>query len=348
MTILWDGRILVAFHAGSAKESPDENVLMRLSADGGTTWETICDGLEPLVVEGKSGSWHHGRVSELAPGYLLGAFWWLDRSNPSRPMINPETTGTLPNHIFLMESFDDGHTWVDRREVDTRPFASVALMGAPLKLANGDIAIVSESWKMYYDVSEGKHHALLSISHDNARTFDPPIIVANDPSNKLLFWDQRLAVDPQTGNLIGMFWTHNRVAQRDANAHIAWGTPDGKTWTYPTDAGFLSQIPRPLVLPGGRVLAVYVHRHHPPSLRAILSRDFGKTWDVQNELVFYQHELAQAGMDKKREFTDYYADMRIWSFGHAEPGLLPNGDVFVVFYAGDANSLSIHWARIAL
>jgi hypothetical protein len=263
-------------------------------------------------------------------------------------MINPETTGTLPNHIFLMESFDDGHTWVDRREVDTRPFASVALMGAPLKLANGDIAIVSESWKMYYDVSEGKHHALLSISHDNARTFDPPIIVANDPSNKLLFWDQRLAVDPQTGNLIGMFWTHNRVAQRDANAHIAWGTPDGKTWTYPTDAGFLSQIPRPLVLPGGRVLAVYVHRHHPPSLRAILSRDFGKTWDVQNELVFYQHELAQAGMDKKREFTDYYADMRIWSFGHAEPGLLPNGDVFVVFYAGDANSLSIHWARIAL
>ena len=30
VTILSDGRILVAFHAGSAKESPDENVLMRL------------------------------------------------------------------------------------------------------------------------------------------------------------------------------------------------------------------------------------------------------------------------------------------------------------------------------
>ena len=40
-TILADGRILVAFHCGSAKESPDENVLMRLSADGGCTWETV-------------------------------------------------------------------------------------------------------------------------------------------------------------------------------------------------------------------------------------------------------------------------------------------------------------------
>jgi hypothetical protein len=53
-------------------------------------------------------------------------------------------------------------------------------------------------------------------------------------------------------------------------------------------------------------------------------------------------------MEGKREFADYYEDMRVWSFGHAEPGLLPNGDVFVAFYAGDANSLSVCWVRIAV
>ena len=47
VTILSDGRILVAFHAGSGKEAPDENVLMRLSADGGRTWEAVCDGSRP-------------------------------------------------------------------------------------------------------------------------------------------------------------------------------------------------------------------------------------------------------------------------------------------------------------
>ena len=349
-TILSDGRILVAFHAGSAKEAPDENVLMRLSADGGRTWEAICDGLEPLTVDGKLGSWHHGRVTELAPGHLLGAFWWLDRSDPSRPMVNPETTGTLPNRIFLMDSTDDGRTWTDRREVDTRPFPSVALMGAPLALKDGGIAVVSEAWKTYDDASYGEHSAILSISHDGGYTFEPSVAVAHDPANRLLFWDERLAVDPESGRLVGMFWTHDRAAQQDANAHIAWSqTPNGRSWTYPADAGFAGQIPRPLPLPGNRLVCVYVHRHWPPSLRAVLSSDFGRTWDVANELVFYEHEAgAQAGVDGKRDFADYYADMGLWNFGHVEPGRLPDGSVFAAFYAGDAQSLSVRWARIQI
>ena len=358
-TILSDGRILVAFHAGSAKEAPDENVLMRLSADGGRTWEVVCDGLEPLTIDGKLGSWHHGRVTELASGHLLGAFWWLDRSDPSRTMINPETTGTLPNRIFLMDSFDDGRTWANRREADTRPFPSVALMGAPLVLKDGSIAVVSEAWKTYYDKGYGEHAAILSISHDGGYTFEPAVVVAQDPANRLLFWDERLAVDPESGRLVGMFWTHDRAAQQDANAHIAWSkTSDGRSWTYPVDTGFAGQIPRPLPLSpstpgllGGRPLCVcvYVHRHWPPSLRAVLSADGGKTWDVTNELIFYEHAAgAQAGMDGKRDFADYYADQGVWSFGHVEPGLLPDGTVFVAFYAGESQSLSVRWARIQL
>ena len=296
-TILRDGRILVAFHAGSAKEAPDENVLMRLSADGGRTWEAVCDGLEPLTVDGKLGSWHHGRVTELAPGHLLGAFWWLDRSDPSRPMINPETTGTLPNRIFLMDSFDDGRTWTNRREVDTRPFPSVALMGAPLVLADGSIAVVSEAWKTYDDAGYGEHSAILSISHDGGYTFEPSVAVAHDPANRLLFWDERLAVDPESGRLVGMFWTHDRVAQQDAQrAHRlvedAGRHDRGRIRSTPVSPG---RSPGRSSLPGGRVLCVYVHRHWPPSLRAVLSPDFGQTWDVANELVFYEHACGRAG-----------------------------------------------------
>ena len=309
-TVLADGRILVAFHAGSAKEAPDENVLMRLSADGGRTWEAVCDGLPPLTVDGKLGSWHHGRVTELAPGHLLGAFWWLDRSDPSRPMINPETTGTLPNRIFLMDSFDDGRTWANRREVDTRPFPSVALMGAPLVLADGSIAVVSEAWKTYDDTGIGEHSAILSISHDGGYTFEPSVVVAHDPANRLLFWDERLAVDPESGRLVGMFWTHDRVAQQDANAHIAWSkTPDGTIVDVSQRHRLRRSDPQAAGVPGGRLLCVYVHRHWPPSLRAVLSSDFGQTWDVADELILYEHAAgAQAGMDGKRDFADYYAD----------------------------------------
>lgn len=349
LTVLANGRLLVSFHSGSAKEAPDENVVMRLSDDEGQTWETVCAGLEPLTLDGKLGSWPSGRVTELEPGWLMGAFRWLDRSDPRRPMVNPETTGTWPGAIFVMESTDDGRTWRDPRRVDPGAFAAVSLMGAPLVLENGDIAIPCESWKSYYDTSYGRHHALLSISSDGGRSFEPPVVMANDPDNRLFFWDNRVAVDPNTDGLIGMFWTHDRRAQRDVNAHVAWGTPDGRTWTHPIDAGFAGQIPTPLVLPDGRVLAVYVHRHHPPSLRAVLSTDSGKMWDIEHELVYYRKEIGgEAGMGRTRNIEDYYADMRVWTFGHTQAGLLPDGDVFVVYYAGDAQSLSIRWTRIAL
>jgi hypothetical protein len=40
--------------------------------------------------------------------------------------------------------------------------------------------------------------------------------------------------------------------------------------------------------------------------------------------------------------------MNVWSFGHPIARLLPDGDVFVAFYAGDAHAMGIHWVRIAL
>jgi hypothetical protein len=227
-------------------------------------------------------------------------------------------------------------------------------MGAPLVLADGSIAVVSEAWKTYDDPGFGEHSAILSISHDGGRTFEPSVVVAHDPANRLLYWDQRLAVDRGSGRLVGMFWTHDRVAGQDRNAHIAWSdTPDGTSWSIPADAGFAGQIPRPLMgipMSGNPILCVYIHRHWPPSLRAILSPDFGRTWDLTGELVFYEHPFGpQAGMDvQQRGFTDYYADMGLWNFGHAEPGLLPDGSIFVAFYAGDSQSLSVRWARIQL
>jgi len=348
-TVLSDGTWLVSFHSGSAKDAPDENTIIRGSTDQGKTWETFCAGLDPREVDGIPGTWHSGRVTEIEPGRLLGAFWWVDRSNPDRIMCNPDTTGTLPCHTFVMDSFDGGRTWENARHIDTGRFVAVSLMGPPHLLSNGDIALPFEAWKTYYDTSYGEHHAILCISHDGGQTFDLPLVVANDPANKLLFWDNRLAVSPATGDMIGMFWTHNREAQQDMNAHVAWGSADGTGWTYPVDAGFAGQIPTPTVLPDGRVLAVYVHRHHPPSLRAILSNDGGKTWDLENELVFYEKDMgAEAGMDSTREIEDYYADMRIWSFGHTEARQLPDGDLLVSYYAGDENSLSVRWARIAM
>jgi hypothetical protein len=164
-----------------------------------------------------------------------------------------------------MESADGGATWVKPRAIDPEPFESIVLAGPVLKLANGSLALECEAWKSYHDTSRGEHHAALWISADGGRTFDGPVVVAHDPAGDLLFWDERMGVNPRTGRIIALFWTHNRSVGRDVNVHVAWGSPDGKEWTAPQDAGFAGQIAFPPVLPDGRVLACYVHRHDCPA-----------------------------------------------------------------------------------
>jgi hypothetical protein len=342
-----DGRMLVSFRSGSSKDSPNENILMRLSDGGGRTWTTVFEGLG-LAVDGKPGAWRSGSVVEVAPGHLLGSFCWFERLRPDMPLSHPDTQGTLPSRMFLMDSTDGGHTWTDRRQVDVAPHEGVAATGAPLRLADGALGVPYEAWKTYYDRSPGEHHAVLRITHDGGRSYDPPVIVAHDAAANLFYWDERLAVDPATGGMVGLFWTHDRQAQQDRNIHIAWGMPDGGQWSAPVDTGIAGQIASPLPLPGGRLLAAYVHRHAPPGLWAVLSEDGGHTWDFAGELCFYDSGAgAESGMQGKREFGDYWADMNVWSFGHPSARLAPDGTAIVVFYGGNSYAMGVHWARIA-
>ena len=340
------GRILVTFRAGSSKDASDENILIYSSDDKGKTWEAVFEGFDP-VIEGIPGGWRAGALTEVSPGRLMGFFNWFDRSVPGRPLANPTTQGTLPSRLFVMESVDDGHSWMNRREVNTKPFEGVAMADSILKLATGALALPYEAWKAYDDPRPGQHHALLRLSHNGAHTFDAAIVVAHDPSNDLLFWDERLAVDPATRKIVALFWTHDRQAEQDRNIHMAWGSPEGGAWTSPEDTDIAGQIAHPLIMAGGVVLMVYVHRHDPPSLRAILGKDLGRSWDRKGELVLYKSGAgSESGTRGKQEFGAYWMAMNRWNFGHPDACLLDDGDVFVAFYAGDVAGLSVHWVRL--
>ena len=161
--------------------------------------------------------------------------------------------------------------------------------------------------------------------------------------------DINLAVHPGDGRLIAMIWTHDRHSGQDLEMHVTRGSPDGKSWERPVSTGISGQIAAPLVLPDGRVFAAYVHRHDSPSLRSILSDDFGKSWTAAEELVLYNsHAGAESGMDTQRSLEEIWEDMARWTFGHPACRLLPDGKVMVALYAGDRSSTGIDWIKIDL
>ncbi len=342
-----EGRVLAAFRVGSSKDSADEDVRVLASDDEGRTWREIFGGFGDIL----PGGWRARAlgVTSLPRGGLIGAITAIDRSDPSRPLANPDTQGLLPAKILVTES-PDGVTWSALRAAPTDPYTGCVTTGAILTLRDGTLALPYESWKDWDDASYGEHRAALRLSFDGGRTWPGHSIVAHDPSGRLLFWDQRLSADPATGALVGLFWTHDRVAAQDAPIHIARCDAWGTGWSAPESTGIAGQIASPLFLPDGGLLAVYVHRHNPPGIRAVLSDDGGRTWRLDEELRVYdrQGSGSESGMGGARDFGDYWADMSVWSFGHPAPLLLPDGDVLLAYYTGDSTAMSIEWVRIAL
>lgn len=342
---LRDGRLVAGFRTGSAKDSGDDDIRLLVSADEGRTWTQTCDGIGEFP-PGSGGRMRAVGLAEVDAGRLLASFNWIDRSDPTLPLANPETQGILPTKVYVAESSDIGRTWSPFRPVDLAPHKGNATTGDLLVLHNGNVALPYEAWKEYHDASPGEHHASLRLSHDGGQSWTGPVIVAHDDENRLLYWDQRLTVLAD-GRLLALFWTHDRHAGQDVPIHLAWGSPDGRTWSTPQSTGIAGQIAAPLGLPNGRLFMAYVHRHAPPSLRALLSEDGGESW--HDELVFYEKRRGgESGMAGRRDFADYWADMNVWTFGHPAAVLLPDGDVFVAHYAGDEDAMSMHWVRIGL
>lgn len=348
LTRLDNGDLLVAFRTATGRDTPDGRLRIMRSRDTGHTWETLHPGLT-ATIDGIEGNLYAGYFTELAPDRLLGTFVWVDRSNPELSFVNPETAGILPMRALLAESPDGGETWGDFRDVDLRPQVGCAVTGPVFSLPGNVLALPYESWKEYDDTSPGKHVASLRLSFDSGATWPEMAPVAADPDARTFYWDQRIGRHPETGQLVAMFWTHDRDAGADIDNHIARGSPDGRDWSTPISAGWRGQHCQPLPIGGDRLVALYVHRHDPPSLRAVRSEDFGRTWQRNDELVFYASEIGtEAGSAGQREFEDFWQDMMAWRFGHPRGVLLPDGDLFVAFYAGDAAATSMHWVRIEL
>jgi hypothetical protein len=340
-----NGTCLAAFRAASGRDAPDGRLRIMRSADG-QEWSTAHPGLT-VTIDCVSGNIYSGYFTEVEPGLLLGAFVWVDRSDPELSFVHPETAGILPTKNLLSESRDGGATWSTFREIDLSPQTGCTVTGPVFTIDDETLALPYETWKAYEDIEPGVHTASLRFSHDGGRSWPDRAVVAADADGRTFFWDQRIAVHPESGQLVAMFWTHDRMLGVDIENHIAWSDDGGLHWSEPRPTGWKGQHCQPLPLGGDRLAAIYAHRHEPASLRMIVSDDFGETWDRTNELAFYEHQAtAKSDYDRSKPFEEFWQDMMRWQFGHPRAVVNRDGDVLIAFYAGDGDSTSMQWALI--
>lgn len=354
---LANGALICGFKSGPDKLSPADRLILMRSDDGGKAWRRLYDGFD-TTFNGTPGSFSAGYPMELEPNRLLLTLHWVDRTDPARPLSNPETSGVLPMKYLLAGSGDGGRSWSPLREVSLWPHPGANPTGEIIRLSNGQLMLAYESWKDWDDV-EGDQSANVKLSNDEGMTWSDPITMANDRTGRLYFWDNHLARQPETGRLLAAFWSHNAERGVDAPIHLAWGDPDGRQWEAPQPIPIEGQVTAPLFLDRDRLLLFYVHRHDPPSIRAVISQDAGKTWQDEQVVIHDGRGGTQSGMDRSRSDAEYWEDMTRWTFGHPKAVRLSGGRVLVVYYApptasvgapcdadlaAESPTLSIHWA----
>ena len=340
-----DGGLVVGFRCGADKGGPDGNVYVTTSADGGTTWSERVAPFD-TALDGACGSHRAMNISEIAPGRLLAVTAWFDRTKGDLPLFDPETEGLLPVKNRLWESVDDGRTWSDVGVLDTTPFHQACTTGPILRVRPGVLVAFYETNKDYNDPSPWHHQAIVKFSYDEGGTWPDHGLCAADPAGNKYYWDQRPAA-LRRNVLLSLLWTYDRTVGEDVPIHRIRSDDGGRTWTEPASTGIAGQVAYPAALSDGRVLMSYVDRFGARSIRARLSDDEGATWNAAAEVVLWltggADDVIQNHGDQMGEFLQSMAQ---WSFGLPCCQQLPDGDVFVTYYAGTPEAHGIHWARV--
>lgn len=346
---LRSGTILSGFQVGPGKHAATATTHLCRSRDGGQTWHDIPFRFETRL-DGVPGSLAAGEMVEVEPGRLLLFTTWFDRSDPDRPLFNPETEGILRSKQLLAVSADEGDSWGPWQVLPTAGLTGCACTGPPVRWSDGAIAFAFESFKEFDDPKPARHGAWLLVSRDGGRSFEPPFLVAQDPRHEVYYWDQRLCPTRTPGEFIDLFWTHNRQEKRDLNMHFLRASiNDGqRAKCAPRATTIPGQIAAPLVLDDGRILAFIVDRGQPGTMKLWQSRDGGVSWPAADCLTVHTHGDPDKLSNYKGnvDFAQYWEDMGKWSFGHPAIRGLDKDRVLLGFYAGTPERMSIHWARV--
>ena len=192
----------------------------------------------------------------------------------------------------LCISLDDGKTWT-YRDLSELPFQAQQLgfFRAPVVTPNGTIAGPSDGRPNpdRVPITREGGDAYCLRSEDDGDTWEL-VTVAHDPTGVHSFAEPHIQILP-SGRLMMMI-RHAGLTDDDRYIFQSYSDDDGKTWSEPERTPMWGVPPNLLVLKSGAILCTYAHRRAPYGIRACLSYDEGKTWDIDNEKILRDDATA--------------------------------------------------------
>ena len=286
MCVLQDGSLLASpvDDLGPRVESPFpchpgvkiSPVKLHKSTDGGKSWQAI----EHTELGGKEGS-----LTCLDNGVILFTSESLDG-------------------VCVCE--DGGKTWqaVDFKTHKDEPYQVIGSMRAPIVHPDGTI-----SFMRCVGTAEGvdtkgskapKNRAWLVHSTDGGKTWNDrteiqtwddtfPLFIEADfermPDGTILCATRLEWLHPLKGKALP--YPPGKMPNNHSSGHIVLtqSSDEGKTWSEPREFLQYSEVHAQLtLLQDGRLLCTYCNYHLPFGTAAVVSEDYGKTWDLEHPM----------------------------------------------------------------
>jgi len=285
-----NGDLLAVFSGGrTAHISPDGKVQMTRSTDGGKNWSDAITIYDTPIDDRDSG------IIQTKEGAMLVS-WFTGPGG-----------GQWQGH-WTMRSEDNGHTW--NKPVRTE----VTTPHGPTQLSDGRILFVGqrphESHGEAYDVG-------IQESRDDGRSWRTIGTFPVPKDAEMLAYDECHVVECAEGKLVIGF----RDCFEPHKMRQAESTDGGRTWSTPWMTNIEGYPPHLIRLRNNWLVAVYAKRWEPFGQYACISKDNGKTWEVEREIKLAGALKKDMGYPASAELDDG----SIWTvyYQAAHPGEKP-------------------------
>jgi hypothetical protein len=295
---------------------PWGKVTLVRSSDGGQTWSA------PQVIADTPLDDRDTGITKLPDGSLIASFnTSLAFDNPKVKRYEPyqKHAATLDaatrerwKGVWTIRSTDHGQTWSSPQP------APAATPHGPTALRDGRLMFVRPE---------------VFASADLGKTWSKIAQIVKDEAtwkSRYAFLSEQHAVEAADGRIVALA----RYADKDdIDLRQTESADGGKTWTPPVPTGMRGYPAHLLRLNNGWLLASYGRRIAPLGERACISKDDGRTWLVDQEIILSNAVPQGAG-----------------DLGYPCSAQLPDGSIWTVYYQVEKESdgeypslMGTHW-----
>ncbi|MFA5858665.1 MAG: sialidase family protein [Elusimicrobiota bacterium] len=314
---LQSGDLLVVFREAPRRKKithidPESKISFMRSKDNGQTWQPageVVSGKESIGLQDPS-------VMQMKDGTLiLSSFMWelyVSTDEMKARGVKTSRKHTFGKYryagvpgVYIWRSVDEGKTWDGpvANLTDVPPLRLIATSEPAIEVQPGELLLP------LYGGPGGKSIVVLVSSKDRGtawvkvgeiRTAQDNKDGLQEPGLLKLSDDKVVCISRPTPQEVG--FSYQSVSE-----------DNGRTWTPAVRTSFWGYPSNLLLLSNNNVLCSYGYRKAPYGVRACISRDECKTWDIENELVLYTD--APGG-----------------DLGYPSSVELPDGNVLTVYY----------------